>query len=131
MLLEHAEPGLYTTFRRLFVCFHPLLQGFLLGCIRFAGFDGTFLKHKVGGISLTEVGCDENNGMFPIAWAAVEGENYNSWMRFMELLFKLFDVGSGHGWTFISNQQKGLLNALSILALDAEHRNCSRHIYQN
>ncbi|KAI4320869.1 hypothetical protein MLD38_034308 [Melastoma candidum] len=91
--------------------------------------------------------------MYPISWAVVEGENQNSWTWFIDLLFKQLNVGSGQGWTFISDQQKvclyinsmlviaisnvkcvifqGLLNAISLLAPEAESRNCSRHIYQN
>ncbi|KAI4377366.1 hypothetical protein MLD38_015005 [Melastoma candidum] len=110
---------------------------------------------KVGGMLLTAVGRDGNDGMYPIAWAVVEGENQNSWTWFIELLFKQLNVRSGYGWTFISDQQKvcvslyvystfvitisnlkfflfqGLLNAISLLVPDAESRNCSRHIYQN
>ena len=40
-------------------------------------------------------------------------------------------VGDGTDWVFISDQQKGLLNAVAKWAPQAEHNNCARHIYAN
>ena len=37
----------------------------------------------------------------------------------------------GLGWTIISDQQKGLENAVTYLLPHREHRNCARHIYAN
>ncbi|XP_057792920.1 uncharacterized protein LOC131009535 [Salvia miltiorrhiza] len=66
-----------------------------------------------------------------IAWAVVNAENEACWTWFLEILFKELELGDGSGWTFISDQQKGLQNAVSRLAPQAEHRNCARHIYMN
>ncbi|KAK1389039.1 hypothetical protein POM88_017217 [Heracleum sosnowskyi] len=44
---------------------------------------------------------------------------------------KIHVLGSGYGYTFISDQQKGLLKAVRELLPHAEHRNCTRHIYAN
>ncbi|XP_048141419.1 uncharacterized protein LOC115737020 [Rhodamnia argentea] len=63
-------------------------------------------------------------------------------LRHPQNMFKRFYVGfeglkmgclEGRGdcWTFISDQQKGLISAVSSLAPCLEHRNCSRHIYAN
>ncbi|KAL0392824.1 UNVERIFIED_CONTAM: hypothetical protein Sradi_2505200 [Sesamum radiatum] len=43
------------------------------------------------------------------------------------------DIGSQEqrGWAFISDRQKGLLEAVSSLAPNAEHRFCLRHMYNN
>eukprot|EP00257_Ricinus_communis_P023322 XP_015583270.1 uncharacterized protein LOC107262371 [Ricinus communis] len=35
------------------------------------------------------------------------------------------------GWSFISDQQKGLINAIHKLAPFVEHRICVRHVYCN
>nr|XP_017251959.1 PREDICTED: uncharacterized protein LOC108222565 [Daucus carota subsp. sativus] len=73
--------------------------------------------------------------MYPICWAVVEGESYASWNWFIRHL--LMDLGpegimsTGHGWTIISDQQKGLLKSVAELLPNAEHRNCARHIYAN
>ena len=40
-------------------------------------------------------------------------------------------MGDGTGWVIISDQQKGIINAVSFWAPQAEHRNCARHIYAN
>ncbi|KAK1397024.1 hypothetical protein POM88_006887 [Heracleum sosnowskyi] len=41
------------------------------------------------------------------------------------------DLGDGTGFTIISDQQKGLENAIKELLPKAEHRFCTRHIYSN
>ncbi|KAK1387268.1 hypothetical protein POM88_015446 [Heracleum sosnowskyi] len=38
---------------------------------------------------------------------------------------------TGKGWTIISDQQKGLLQAINSLLPDVEQRNCSRLTYAN
>ncbi|XP_076954994.1 uncharacterized protein LOC143629667 [Bidens hawaiensis] len=50
----------------------------------------------------------------------------------MEELRKLLDVqDGGKDWTLISDQQKGLVNVVSLIWKNTEHRNCARHIYAN
>lgn len=65
-------------FQRLYLCFARVVEGFKAGCRPLFGLDGTFLKGPAGGILLTAVGVDPNNGYFPIAYAATEGENRDS-----------------------------------------------------
>lgn len=69
--------------------------------------------------------------MYPIAWAVVDKENNNNWDWFCDLLFRDVGVQGGHGWVFISDQQKRILNAVTKWAPETEHRNCARHIYAN
>ncbi|XP_078438595.1 uncharacterized protein LOC144709064 [Wolffia australiana] len=69
--------------------------------------------------------------MFPIAWVVVEGENQASWTWFISLLMTDLRIIDGYGWTIISDQQKGLANAVAGFLPRAEHRNCARHIYSN
>ncbi|KAL0431204.1 UNVERIFIED_CONTAM: hypothetical protein Sradi_0746400 [Sesamum radiatum] len=63
--------------------------------------------------------------------AYVEIEKFDSWEWFLKLLLR--DIGSAEerGWAFISDRQKGLLEAVSSLAPNAEHRFCLRHMYNN
>ncbi|KAK1401187.1 hypothetical protein POM88_000792 [Heracleum sosnowskyi] len=63
--------------------------------------------------------------------AVVETESYDSWKWFLMLVNDDLQLGSGFGYTFISDQQKGLLKAVRELLPHAEHRNCTRHIYAN
>ncbi|XP_021993413.1 uncharacterized protein LOC110890146 [Helianthus annuus] len=119
-------------FFRLFVCFDGVKQGFLAGCRRLLCLDGCFLKTFLGGMLLAAIGRDANDQMFPLAWAMVEGENTLSWTWFMQELKKCLDVtDDGNGWTLVSDQQKGLLNAVASHWTKAEHRNCAMHIYAN
>ncbi|KAL3739543.1 hypothetical protein ACJRO7_020885 [Eucalyptus globulus] len=118
-------------FERFYVGFDELKNGFLAGCRRVIGLDGCFLKTGLRGMLLCAIGRDGNNQMFPIAWAIVEVESEASWTWFLTRLFIDLNVGTGEDWTFISDKQKGLMNAVSWLSPQAEHRNCARHIYAN
>ncbi|CAH9132447.1 unnamed protein product [Cuscuta epithymum] len=124
-------PDAPSVFQRIYVCFGPVKKGFLEGCRKVIGVDGCFLKGQMKGEILSAVGRDANNQMYPIAWAVVEIENTYSWTWFLDLLYKDLDVTAPDEWTFISDQQKGLANALSRVFPNAEHRNCARHIHAN
>ncbi|CAN1245468.1 hypothetical protein LINGRAPRIM_LOCUS2963 [Linum grandiflorum] len=80
---------------------------------------------------LSAIGKDENNQMYPICWAVVEGENKESWMWFIEILEEELHLGDGNGWSVISDQQKGLVDALHMVLPNAEHRKCARHVGAN
>ncbi|XP_038683095.1 uncharacterized protein LOC119983503 [Tripterygium wilfordii] len=115
-------------FWRLYICLDALKRGFLEGCRPFIGLDGCFLKGVYGGQLLTAVAHDGNQGIFPIAWAVVNVENTENWDWF---LFRLLqDIGVGP-WTFISDQQKGLVHVFEHDLSEYEHRLCSRHLYAN
>lgn len=61
----------------------------------------------------------------------VEKETNDSWDWFYALLFKDVQIGDGDGWVIISDQQKGLINAIANWAPKCEHIMCARHIYAN
>jgi hypothetical protein len=94
------------TFQRIYVCLDALKKGFLAGCRRVVGLDGCFFKGATNGELLCAIGRDANNQMYPISWAIVEVENNDSWNWFCDFLCKDLRVGDGHGWVFISDQQK-------------------------
>ncbi|KAK4384334.1 hypothetical protein Sango_3071100 [Sesamum angolense] len=74
---------------------------------------------------------DGNDNMFPIAMAVVQSENRETWSWFVgELLDDIGGLGTSK-WSFISDRQKGLIEALKDLVPDSEHRFCIRHMYQN
>ncbi|WOK97368.1 hypothetical protein Cni_G06076 [Canna indica] len=123
--------GAPPVFQRLYNGFDALRKGFLQGCRPIIGFDGCFLKTFLGGQLLSAVGRDRNNQMFSIAWAVVEGENYESWSWLLGLLFDDLGIAQGYGIALISDQQKGLEYAIKQRVPAAEHRNCARHIYAN
>ncbi|KAH9618123.1 hypothetical protein KSS87_003218, partial [Heliosperma pusillum] len=118
-------------FQKVYICFSALKLGLLAGCRPFISIDGCFLKGPFGGQLLVAVGRDGNNQMFPIVCAVVEVESTESWSWFMSLL--AYDLGTtdGSGYTIMSDQQKGLLRAVSEVWPQAESRCCARHVYVN
>ncbi|WOL05137.1 hypothetical protein Cni_G13860 [Canna indica] len=128
---DWAHTGSPLVFRRLYIGFDALRKGFLHGCRLIIGFDGCFLKTFLGGQLLSAVGKDGNDQMFPIAWAVVEGENYDSWNWFLGILFDELCISHGCGWTLVSDQQKGLEYAIKNRVPATKHRNCVRHVYAN
>ncbi|KAL4563609.1 hypothetical protein LXL04_027654 [Taraxacum kok-saghyz] len=76
-------------------------------------------------------GRDANNHMYPISWAVVAIESTETWLWFLELLMDDLGLGSEHGLTLMSDQHKGLLEAVKERVPAAEHRQCARHIYAN
>ncbi|CAN1762066.1 hypothetical protein LINPERHAP1_LOCUS8191 [Linum perenne] len=50
--------------------------------------------------------------MYPIVWAVIEGENRSSWTWFIDSVREKLDMEDGTGWSVISDQQKGLVEAL-------------------
>ncbi|KAG8370974.1 hypothetical protein BUALT_Bualt13G0039000 [Buddleja alternifolia] len=77
------------------------------------------------------IGRDGNDNIFSIAIAYVEIEKEEIWKWFLNLLLR--DIGSADekGWAFISDRQKGLVEAVHSLAPTSEHRFCLKHMYNN
>ncbi|KAL7584085.1 hypothetical protein Lser_V15G44829 [Lactuca serriola] len=101
-------------------------------CLRdFLGLDGAHMKGPYPGQILTAVGLDSNNGIYPLAYVIVKIENCESWNWFLECLGDDLDLHAMSNFTFVSDRQKGLLQAVSQLFPCAEHRFCLRHIHEN
>ncbi|XP_048134001.1 uncharacterized protein LOC115749150 [Rhodamnia argentea] len=121
-------------FRGVYICLDALRRGFLEGCRRFVGFDGCHLSSGYKGILLAVVGLDGNNQMYPFAWAVVGQETYETWHWFISMMAEdpgITDPTNSKYWTFLCDKQKGLVQALANLMLEAEHRFCLRHLYEN
>ncbi|KAL4554246.1 hypothetical protein LXL04_039646 [Taraxacum kok-saghyz] len=124
-------PDSIVYFSRMYVCFKGVKDGWIEGCRRVIGIDGCFLKGICRGELLSAIGRDANNQMYPLAWAVVSVENKDTWKWFIDLLLNDIDMGNGAGLTFISDQHKGLVEAVKERAPASEHRQCVRHIYAN
>ncbi|XP_057248887.1 uncharacterized protein LOC130590461 [Beta vulgaris subsp. vulgaris] len=126
-------------FQRMYVCLQPCKEGFIQGCRHILGVDGCHLKGIWPGVCLVAVGKDGNNNLFPVAWAVVEVENTDSWTWFLDLLTN--DLGSvtedltwvheNEELTFMSDRQKGLLEAFARVVPTVDVRYCVRHIWAN
>ena len=97
-------------FQRFFVAFPAQRNAFLNGCRPFIGIDGCHLKGKYGGVLLAAVASDANKGIVPLALCVCEIENTETWTWFLDHLHSYLD--DGRHVTFISDRQKGLLNAI-------------------
>ncbi|CAI9289777.1 unnamed protein product [Lactuca saligna] len=118
-----------TYFHRMYLCFKAIKEGWKIGCHRVIGLDGSFLKGTRKGELLTAIGRDGNNQVYPIAWAVVDIEKKANWKWFLELLTEDLNLLDGGGFTVISDQHKGLLEATKEVLPNVEHRQCARHIY--
>ncbi|XP_076887927.1 uncharacterized protein LOC143538209 [Bidens hawaiensis] len=118
-------------FKRIYVCLGSLKKGFKAIGRDLLGLDGAFLKSAWLGQLLTAVGLDPNNGYYPVAYAVVEAETMNSWEWFLECLGDDLDLNNISKFTFMSDRQKGLIQAADKLFPSAEHRFCVRHITDN
>ena len=95
-------------FRRFYVCFKGVRDGWFAGCRKVIGLDGCFLKHKCRGELLVAMGRDANNQMYPIAWAVVKVENYDNWCWFLGQVCEDLNLHQGNGLTIISDSHKVL-----------------------
>lgn len=98
-------------FQRLFCCFEGLQKGWREGCRKVICVDAAFLKTFLGGQIIAAVGRDANEQMFPIAWAAVEGENNLSWEWFFLHLQTCLQLGDGTGIAIISDEHQVLISS--------------------
>ncbi|KAK1423947.1 hypothetical protein QVD17_19258 [Tagetes erecta] len=94
-------------FRRIYVCLGSLKRGFKEIGRDLLGIDGAFMK-----------------GPFP-------AENTSSWTWFLKCLGDDLDLTERSNFTFVSDRQKGIIQALEKVFPCAEHRYCLRHIHEN
>ncbi|KAK2641101.1 hypothetical protein Ddye_022864 [Dipteronia dyeriana] len=78
--------------QRFFLSFNAQLTRFIRGCRPFIGLDGNHLKGPFGGVLLSTIDLDSDNGIFPIAICVVENECRDSWSWFLERLHEGLDV---------------------------------------
>lgn len=92
--------------------------------------DGCFLKGKFGGVCLSVVSLDKNNGQFPLAIYVCKAENAKNWKAFMETMRPLLDIHP-LPLTMISDRQKGLVQSIREVFPNYNQRFYFRHMYRN
>ncbi|XP_075079788.1 uncharacterized protein LOC142165044 [Nicotiana tabacum] len=115
----------------MYICFNAMKLGFKQVLRPFIGLDGTFLKGHCKGQLLVSVAQDCMNHFYPLAWAVVDKENTLTWTSFLELLKHSLNLKDGTNITFMSDMQKGLLEAVRTVLPLSNHRFCMRHIEAN
>ncbi|XP_031101931.1 uncharacterized protein LOC116005834 [Ipomoea triloba] len=111
---EYVEEGGKKRFLRWYICWEACRNGFQ-HCRKIIGVDGFHLRSKYGGYLLTATSMDPNDGIFPIAYAMVEG----------------IEVAAESEVTFIFDKKKGLIPAFNVVIPNVVHRFCVRHLYAN
>ncbi|XP_077228523.1 uncharacterized protein LOC143861482 [Tasmannia lanceolata] len=117
------------SFEHMFLALDACNRGFIGSCRPLLGLDGCFLKGKYKGVLLAPVALDANDGLYPLAFATVVAEDEPNWRWFLEQLKQV--RGMPIDLTFISDRQKGLINAVANVFPLANHRFCVRHMYKN
>ncbi|KAK3204368.1 hypothetical protein Dsin_018414 [Dipteronia sinensis] len=80
---------------------------------------------------LTAIGVDQNNQMYPVAYAMVESECREIWLWFLELLGTYLELNNSHGTVLITDKQKGLIYVIGEMFPHSEHQYCVKYFYNN
>jgi hypothetical protein len=76
--------------------------------------DAYFMKGKWGGQLHATVAQDANDDIFPIAYAICESETRDTWTWFFKLLLEDIGYPREHIWSFMSDIQKVIFNAILL-----------------
>ncbi|KAK0579628.1 hypothetical protein LWI29_028876 [Acer saccharum] len=129
MKCSTVASGAKPRFQRLYMCLGALKKGWKEGFRHILGLDGCFIKGHHTGQLLTVIGVDPNNQMYPITYASVESEYREIWLWFLELLGVDFEINNSHGIMWITDKQKGLIDAIKELFPHSKHQYCVKHFY--
>ncbi|CAL8167144.1 unnamed protein product [Prunus armeniaca] len=110
-------------FERIYICLAATKKGFIDALRPVVGLDAYHIKGQHLGQLLSVVGVDPNNDMYPIAYA--------TWTWFFELLAVDLGIESSNGYVFITNRQKGLIDAVGDMFPNSKHRHCLKHLHAN
>jgi hypothetical protein len=116
-------------FERLFIS-PTVCRTSFRSCMRLVACDGTFTKTKFRQTLLFAVTLDGNDEIIVLAWALVESENEQAWAFFFRELNRAIPEINRRDTTLISDRDKGIIAADSILA-DTRRAFCCQHIAEN
>ncbi|KAF6168327.1 hypothetical protein GIB67_018167 [Kingdonia uniflora] len=137
--IQKSNPSSIATFSRedanlkfadMCISFKVALDGFNKGFRPILGLDECFLKGKYGGKYLSIISLDANNGLFSITLFICRSGYQATWMKFLTLVQGQLTLHPSK-LTFISDRQKGLVEAVSQVFPHSSHRFCFRYMYKN
>ncbi|GAY67827.1 hypothetical protein CUMW_259550 [Citrus unshiu] len=111
-------------FKGFFLCLRETVWGFAFRCRHFIALDGWRLGGEFGGVMLTAVGIDANDGIWPVAVYEVEEESNSTWYNFLLKLGEMLRVDNGE------DGENGVEDALEALMCRAEIRICAQTVYE-
>ena len=107
----------------------PCVDGFLRGCRLYLAVDSTFLTGRFRGQLCVACAVDGHNWMYPVAVGVIDSETNENWVWFMQRLKEA--IGSPVGLTFSTDCGQAVMNGVSEVFPEAEHRECMYHLVQN
>jgi transposase-like protein len=117
-------------FQRIFMC-PPHSRTTFQHLRRLVAADGTFLSGIFVHTLLLAIGIDADGRNVILAWAVVESKNQGSWERFLRLLRRCILEVSSEPYMFISDCDKGLLEADVMLGERCLRAYCCKHLKGN
>lgn len=132
VILE-IDSNVYTReprFKGLFLSFSDTHWAFKLWCRPFIAVDGWPLGGEYGGVMLTALGLDGNDGILPIAMYEVESETSFTWYDFLEKLNGVLRVDNGQGFCVLSDGENGVAEGIEMQFCLAENRVCAAKVYE-
>jgi len=123
-----AEDEYRRCFQRVFICPAESQLSFIQ-MRKFMALDGIFLKARFVQTLLLAVGIDANGKSLILAWAVVESENTASWTWFLENLKCV--ILQSVLMTLISDRDRGLLAADTVMGNQVTRAICCFHLSQN
>ncbi|KAL7221352.1 hypothetical protein ACSBR1_023330 [Camellia fascicularis] len=115
-------------FKCLFFAFEACIHGFKY-CRPVLILDGTFLKGRHKGCLLAAMAKDGNQGLYPLYFAIVDSENYDSWHWFLSKLLGILTLE--RDIVFVTDRYGGLLKALAEVFPFSSHSFCLMHLKTN
>lgn len=112
-------------FETLTISFEGSIRAFYEGCRPCIGLDATHLNGKCGGVLMAATALDGQNGLVSLAIMVCRLETIENWTIFLEDMKDKFE-GHPQPLTFISDRQKGLLEAVPAVFPGRPHRYCWR-----
>ncbi|GBG69539.1 hypothetical protein CBR_g4374 [Chara braunii] len=138
--VQHSNPGSRAfvqaedgcqRFKRMFYALEACVAGFM-HYRPLLGLDGTFLKTRYKGILLSATTVDAEGHLFPVASAIVPGEDNDNWFWFLHHLSATIQSrATNEIITFLSDRDKGLIDAVTDVFLRSPHGYCMRHLSEN
>lgn len=130
---EVFTTGADSRFQRLFISFYASIHGFVNGCLPIVALGGIQLKSKYLSTFLSATSFDADGGLFPLAFAVVDVENDESWTWFLSELHNALEVNTEcmPQIIFLSDGQKGIVDAIRRKFTKSSHAFCMRHLSEN
>ena len=129
VVIDHHTINNKIRFNRLFFALKPCVDGFLRGCRPYLAVDSTFLTGRFRGQLCISCAVDGHNWMYPVAVGVIDSETNENWVWFMGRLKEA--IGSPPGLTFSTDCGQAVMNGVSEVFPEAEHRECMYHLVQN